>query len=100
MRHILALFAAIALLFAAVGSAQAVDLRNEGFEPVQVEVTSPSVTKIVKLQPRTLAIVICVGKCTFEAPGMGRVEAGGSDVVAVRDGTLSRRAAPTTISAR
>jgi len=100
MRHLFALVAAVTLLVATSASALAVDLRNEGNAEVTVKVRSSAMTKTVTLQPRTLAIVICVGTCAFEAPGMGRVEASGSDVVAIRGGALVRPTPPTVISRR
>ncbi len=87
------LFLAAALLLT-TAPAGAVDLRNEGEQTVEIEVRSSTMKKLVTVPPRTLSIVICVGACVFEARGMGRVEASGSDVVAIRAGTLEHRPAP------
>ncbi|PIE15712.1 MAG: hypothetical protein CSA66_08150 [Proteobacteria bacterium] len=71
-----------------------IDLRNEDPRPYNVEVTSSAMTKEVSLAGKSLSIVVCVGQCSFYVPGVGRISAGGSDVVTIRHGRLIKKEVP------
>jgi len=80
---------ALMTLTATATTASAIDVRNEDGAERVVVVTSPTMTKRVSLPPMSIAIVVCVSTCRFELEGAaGGVDAGGSEVVTVRGGTL------------
>jgi len=76
-----------------VGSAQAIDLRNEDERPHQVKVSSSTMSRDLALGGLTLSLVVCVGECTFEVEGVGTVRARGNDVVTIKDGRVTTTAA-------
>ena len=87
---------ALALLLGtlATTSAQAIDLRNEDSRTYTVQVTSTAMTKDVEARSMSMSIIVCVGQCSFYVPGIGKVEAEGSDVVTIRNGRIVRVPAP------
>ncbi|MFO0748240.1 MAG: hypothetical protein U1F43_21650 [Myxococcota bacterium] len=74
----------------ASGAAHAIDLRNEDETEHEVVVTSSSMTRDVAMRGLSLSLVVCVGECSFEVPGVGLVRARGNDVVTIRGGTITR----------
>jgi len=75
-------------------TASAIDLRNEDSRDYTVQITSTAMTKDVELNSRSMSIVVCVGECSFYVPGVGRVNAEGSDVVRIKNGRIVRVPAP------
>lgn len=90
MRRLFAtLTLALTIFTATASTASAIDVRNEDGAEHVVVITSPSMTRRVSLPPRSMAIVVCVRTCRFQLEGAAAgVDAGGSDVVTVRAGTL------------
>lgn len=79
---------AMALIVGA-GAAHAIDLRNEDEVDHQVTVTSTSMSRDLALRGLTLSLVVCVGQCEFDVPGVGSVKATGNDVVTIKNGTVT-----------
>lgn len=75
-------------------TASAIDLRNEDSRGYTVQVTSTAMTKDVELNSMSMSIVVCVGQCSFYVPGVGKVNAEGSDVVRIKNGRLIRVPVP------
>ena len=88
-------FGAVAMVVAMVGSAQAIDLVNEDGANHKVRITSSTMSREIDLKSMTLSLVVCVGECKFEVPGMGMVRARKDDVVTIKDGKLTATPGPT-----
>ena len=89
MKALKSVFGAVAMVVAMVGSAQAIDLVNEDGANHKVRITSSTMSREIDLKSMTLSLVVCVGECTFEVAGVGRVKASKNDVVIIRDGKVS-----------
>jgi hypothetical protein len=86
MKTLLGWIGALALTVSLGASAQAIDVVNEDTRGYQVTITSSSMTRDLKLDARTLSLVVCVGTCEFYVPGVGRATARGNDVITIRNG--------------
>lgn len=91
MRSMKAMLSAmvVAATVGGAGAARAIDLRNEDGAAHEVTVTSSSMTRQLSVGGLTLSLVICVGECAFELPGVGVVRARGNDVVTLKDGAIT-----------
>ncbi|MFT7578980.1 MAG: hypothetical protein ACI9MR_000642 [Myxococcota bacterium] len=83
----------ISLVFAPM-TANAIDLRNEDTRNYKVKVKSSAMVKDVQLKSRSMSIIICVGKCQFTVPGVGKVSGTGSDIITIRNGRIEKKAGP------
>ncbi|HRE89592.1 MAG TPA: hypothetical protein PK095_10690 [Myxococcota bacterium] len=79
---------AVAAMAAGVGTASAIDLRNEDERGYQIQITSSSMKRDVELRALTLSLVVCVGECEFYVPGVGKTKARGNDVVLIKNGRI------------
>ena len=89
MKAFKAAFLTVAMVGSMVGTAQAIDLRNEDEAPHAVKVTSSTMTRELDLSGLSLSLVVCVGEGTFEVEGIGTVTASKSDVVTIKDGKVT-----------
>lgn len=78
----------VAAMAASVGTANAIDLRNEDERGYQIQITSSSMKRDVELRALTLSLVVCVGECEFYVPGVGKTKARGNDVVLIKNGRI------------
>ncbi len=76
------------VMFGAVGSASAVELRNLDQRNHTVKVTSPTLKKEYEFRSMTMSVVICVDKCAFEIEGIGTVYATRDDIVTIEPGKI------------
>lgn len=79
----------VAAMAAAGGAVHAIDLRNEDDKNYRVTVTSTAMTRDLDVKSLTLSLIVCVGQCTFEVPGIGSVRATNDATVTIRDGHLT-----------
>lgn len=79
----------MAAMATAGGVVHAIDFRNEDDKPYRVTVTSTAMTRDLDVKSLSLSLIVCVGQCTFEVPGVGRIQAAHDATVTIRDGHLS-----------
>ena len=100
MKRWLAGVLASVVVMLGLGSARAIDLRNEDETPYRVTVRSSAMSRDIELRGLTLSLVVCVGECTFEVPGLGSVRASRNDVVTIKDAKITAvPATPPTLPA-
>ena len=102
MRILLRGVLTLVAMVTAGGVVHAIDLRNEDDQNYRVTVTSTAMTRDLDVKSLTLSLIVCVGQCTFEVPGIGSVRATNDATVTIRDGhlTMTRPAAESAKSAR
>lgn len=88
MRRVLGGIAVAFAMVGGIGSAHAIDVRNEDQRSYQITITSSTMTRDIELRGQTLSLVVCVGTCDFFVPGVGRTTAKGNDSVTIRNGRI------------
>lgn len=88
MKALMGGLAVVAAMAASMGTANAIDLRNEDERGYQIQITSSSMKRDVELRALTLSLVVCVGECEFYVPGVGKTKARGNDVVLIKNGRI------------
>lgn len=88
MKAILSWIGTAITVVAIAGTSYAIDVVNEDQRQYDVRITSSAMKRDMKLEGRTLSLVVCVGTCEFYVPGVGRAKASGNDVVTIRNGKL------------
>jgi hypothetical protein len=85
MRNTALVLSTTVMLFA--GHALSVDLKNEDNKKYDLKVTILDKAKDMSIDAKSTLAGIC-GICKIEAPGVGAVEAKGSQVVVIKDGKM------------
>lgn len=88
MKALMGGLAVAGMMAASMGTANAIDLRNEDERGYQIQITSSSMKRDVELRALTLSLVVCVGECEFYVPGVGKTKARGNDVVLIKNGRI------------
>jgi len=88
MKALMGGLAVAGVMAASIGTASAIDLRNEDERGYQIQITSSSMKRDVELRALTLSLVVCVGECEFYVPGVGKTKARGNDVVLIKNGRI------------